>query len=1057
MKQTVTPSDITQPNRRSEGGRIDRSRPLKFYFNEKPYTGFQGDTLASALLANGIHMVGRSFKYHRPRGILGAGSEDPAGLVQLWRNKTYTEPNTRATEIRLSAELEAFSQNVWPSLKRDVGAINDVLHPFFSAGFYYKTFMGPPAKWMQFEPIIRKAAGLGVCPNAPDPERYEHVNRHCDVLVIGAGPAGLMAARAAAAQGARVMLVEETSEVGGRLLARDPGELTLDGHSAHAWAEDGANALAGLDDVDVLTDTCAFGYYYDNTIGLVQQLQDHLPIDQRDPDRPRQRLWLVRAREVVLATGAIERPLVFHNNDRPGIMLAGAAQTYLHRYGVLVGQTPAIFTNNSSAYAAAFDMADAGANVAAIIDARRTVEPHLLEEAKRRSIEVIDGATVTNTAGRMRVERVWAHELGNDGSLGKGPIPVECDVLLVSGGWTPNIALFSQSRGKLAYDDTLAGFAPALSFQKERSAGACNGAFAVEECLEQGLNAGRHAAQAALGAVGEKTISIPGQPQISQGPVHATPYAIRPTWNLPSVESPANTRAFVDIQNDVTAKDLKLAVQEGYRSVEHAKRYTTVGMGTDQGKVSGLNAFGILSQALGKPIPDVGVTTFRQPYKPVTFGAVAGQQAGMLFHPRRTTPMHDWHEAADATFEVVGDWLRARTYRKRGESFHDAVQRESRAARTAIGMLDASTLGKIDVRGPDARTFLNRVYSNAWLKLPVGACRYGLMLNEDGMVFDDGVTACLADDHFHMTTTTGGAANVLAWLEEYHQTEWPDLKVHLTSVTEQWAVASICGPKCPELMAEIVDDIDTAPDNFPFMTHKSGHIQGIPARVFRISFTGEMSYEINVPASYGAWLWELLIARGEKFGITPYGTEAMHLLRAEKGFIIVGQDTDGTVTPHDLQMGWAVKKSADFIGARSLTRSDTTRSDRPQLVGLVPVDEPRTVIEEGAQLVNTRDDAHPLHTKPVPMAGYVTSSYFSPTLNRSIAMALVNGGAGRLGEIIWVARAQGEPIKVQITQTDFLSHLEPLAALSDADKTDAAEHASHNHEAHVLENGANHD
>ncbi|MEL6745367.1 MAG: glycine cleavage T C-terminal barrel domain-containing protein, partial [Pseudomonadota bacterium] len=525
-------------------------------------------------------------------------------------------------------------------------------------------------------------------------------------------------------------------------------------------------------------------------------------------------------------------------------------------------------------------------------------------------------------------------------------------------------------------------------------------------------------------------------PSVSDVLVDIEPYTITPAWELPSVEAPSKTRAFVDVQNDVTSKDLKLAVQEGYRSVEHAKRYTTVGMGTDQGKVSGLNAFGILGKAMGKTIPEVGVTTFRQPYKPVTMGAVAGQHAGNTFHPRRTTPMHDWHVEADATFETVGDWLRARTYPRKGESFHDAVQRETKAARTGLGMLDASTLGKIDIKGPDAREFLNRVYTNAWKKLPVGSCRYGLMLNEDGMVFDDGVTACLADDHFHMTTTTGGAANVLGWLEEYHQTEWQDLQVYMTTVTEQWAVASVCGRHARALVSELVEGIDFADDAFPFMTHRTGTMAGIPVRVFRISFTGELSYEINIPARYGLWMWRTLLAAGEAHGgMTPYGTEAMHVLRAEKGFIIVGQDTDGTVTPHDLQMSWIVKKSADFIGARSLSRSDTAREDRPQLVGLITPDNPAFVVEEGAQLVFERHHANPLADAPVPMAGYVTSSYFSPNLNRSIAMALVKGGKDKMNETVWVTRRGQEAVRAQITATDFLGTLEPVSAADQAGET----------------------
>jgi len=986
-----------QPCRLAAGGRIDRTTPLAFRFDGRAYEGYHGDTLASALLANGVHLVARSFKYHRPRGILAAGSEDPCGLVQLAPASALTEPNARASSVALYDGLVASPQNCWPSLRFDVGVVNDVFARFLSAGFYYKTFMGPPGSWMGFERFIRAAAGMGQCPTEPDPEHYEHVNRHCEVLVVGGGPAGLAAARAAAAGGARVILVEETNEFGGSLLGDAPDAVSIDGLSGPAWAAATVAELEANPDVTLLARTTAFGWYDDNWVGLCETVQDHLPPSARDPRLPRQRVWHVRAKAVVLATGAIERPLVFDGNDRPGVMLAGAVRTFLHRYGVLAGRRAVVFANNSAGWSAAFDLHAAGAQVAGIVDTRSHPDAHLVERARAIGIQVRTAAGVLATHGRARVRRVTVGDL--DGGERRD---IACDLLAVSGGWSPNVALAAQARGALAFDPDIAAYRPAAG---AGFAGAANGTFELTATLREATLAGLAASGAPADA-----LAAP----VADG--RAGGYTIEACWRLPKIRSAARSRAFVDLQNDVQAKDLELAVQEGYGAVEHAKRYTTLGMGTDQGKTSGLNGVGALAQLTGKAIPEVGVTTFRPPYTPVTFGAVAGQHTGAHFGPRRTTAMHDAHVEAGALFEVVGDWLRARVYPQANESFEEALQRECRAARTAVAVLDASTLGKIDIKGPDAREFLNRVYTNAWSKLAPGRCRYGLMLNEDGMVFDDGVTACLADDHFHMTTTTGGAAHVLAWLEEYLQTEWPELRVYLTSVTEQWAVASICGPKSPELAARLFDDLDADPQRFAFMTHASGHIEGVPCRVFRVSFTGEVTYEINVPARYGLWLWRLILERGKDLGITPYGTEGMHLLRAEKGFIIAGQDTDGTVTPIDLGMGWAVKKNADFIGKRSLFRTDTVRTDRRQLVGLA-THEPSLVIEEGSQII-----AEPVERTPrTPMIGHVTSSYFSPSLGRSIALALVEGGHGRVGETVYVARKGADPLPARITGVDFLA------------------------------------
>lgn len=999
--------------RTETGGLINRDKPVSFRFDGKVYQGFEGDTLASALLANGQHMVARSFKYHRPRGIVAAGSEDPAAIVQLGTDAVETDPNTRVTEQEIYDGLVASAQNCWPSLRFDVGIANDVFSDFFPAGFYYKTFMGPPLSWMRFEPFIRKAAGLGIAPAGRDPQQYDSTNRHADVLVIGAGPAGLAAAKAAADAGARVILAEETNAIGGALLSEPAGSVSLGTKPASETIDRMVAELQANPDVTVLTRTTAFGYYGDNFVGLWERVTDHLAPADRRAHVPRQRIWRIRAKQVILATGSLERPMVFDGNDRPGIMLAGAVRTFLHRYGVLCGRKAMIFANNDSAWATAFDLHDAGSQIIGIVDVRRELSGELLQMAAQRSIPIHAGSAVVGTRGRGHVVAADVRLIDGSGEISPTANWIACDLIATSCGWAPNVALFSQSRGKLYYDDRLEAFRPGASWQKERSVGAANGTYDLQDCLDEGRKGGAAAAADAGFKKRIPRVLKASHNMLLQGDLQIVS-------QIPSPKAAKKVRAFIDLQDDVTTKDIKIAIQEGLHSVEHIKRYTTTGMGTDQGKIANLNAFAFIADHLGKRVPDVGVTTFRQPYKPVTMGALAGQHVGAHFMPRRTTAMQPWHRAQqNIVFEPVGDWLRPRAFLRNGEDFHQAVQRETKAARTGIGVLDASTLGKIDVRGPDAREFLNRIYTNAWSKLAPGKCRYGLMLKEDGMVMDDGVTACLADDHFHMTTTTGGAANVLGHLEDYLQTEWPDLKVYLTTTTEQTAVASICGPGCDRLVAELLDDVDPDPETFKFMDWRDGHIQGIPVRVYRISFTGELSYEINLDASYGLWLWKRIFALAESAGgtydITPYGTEAMHVLRAEKGFIIVGQDTDGTATPHDLGMSWIVKKSGDFIGRRSLTRSDTLRSDRKQLVGLV-TEQPDHVLMEGTQIIATQEEG----AIPVGMLGHVTSSYFSPNLGRSIAMAMVESGHERMGETLYASRKGDTTMPVRVVGTDFL-------------------------------------
>ncbi len=965
------------------GGRIDRERPVSFSFDGRTYSGHAGDTLASALLANGVRLVGRSFKYHRPRGVMTDGVEEPNALVQLGIGAS-SEPNARATQVEIHDGLTATSQNCWPSVRFDAGAVNGLLGALFPAGFYYKTFMWPGRWWMKYEYFIRRAAGLGRAPSGPDPDSYDKSYGHCDVLVIGAGPSGLAAAHAAGRTGARVLVVDERSEPGGHLLGT---RQAIDDAPAHEWVSAMVSDLAAMEDVRILSRATALGYYDHNYLTVLERRTDHMPYRERH-DRVRQRLWKVRAKQVVLATGAHERPLVFGNNDRPGVMLASAAQSYVNRYAVRPGSNAVVFTNNDTAYDPALDLADAGARVT-LVDVRTELSDARRAQLRRRGIELLAGHAVTDVRGTKAVTGVSVAALTAGGSAyGGGSRKISCDLVCMSGGWNPAIHLFSQSGGRLAFDETKGAFVPGEARQAQFSAGGCNGTGVLAFALSEGREAGK-AAAAACGFRKRGGTSLPKVDVAEEMP-------IRLIWTVPSRQPNRRLdKHFVDFQNDVTAADIALAAREGYRSVEHLKRYTTTGMGTDQGKTSNVNALAILSETLGADIAATGTTTFRPPYAPATFGALAGRDVGELADPVRTTPMHQWHVEQGAPFEDVGQWKRPWYYPRQGESMREAVDRECLVVRNAVGILDASTLGKIDVQGADAAEFLERIYTNSWKRLGVGRCRYGLMCTEDGMVFDDGVTLRLGENRFLVHTSSGNAARVLGWMEEWLQTEWPELEVFCNSVTEQFATASISGPLARRLLAELTTDIDLDKDAFPFMSWRDGHVAGLPARVARVSFTGESSFEINVPAGYGLSLWTALIHSGRRYGITPYGTEAMHVLRAERGFILAGQETDGTVTPIDLGMEWIVSRNKDFLGKRSLDRADTIRADRKQLVGLL-TDNPEDVLPEGGQIVDTVTEL------PMRMIGHVTSSYFSANLGRSIALALVDGGRERHGESVMV-------------------------------------------------------
>ena len=992
---------MTKNLRVKTGKAIDETYRISFKFNGSTYYGFKGDTLASALLANNIHLVGRSFKYHRPRGIMTAGSEEPNAIVQLHDNTPRTEPNVRATEVEIYEGLEASSQNCWPSVNFDIGGINNFLSPLLPAGFYYKTFMWPASFWEKYEYFIRKSAGLGKSPTESDPDIYEHKYIHCDVLVIGAGISGIMAAKIAAKNGLKTLLVDEKPNLGGSTIYQNSNYFKINNQTSGSWLEKEINEIKKLENLEIKTRTSVAAYHGYNFLLARENLTDHLPIEQRKK-KTRHKLLKIRAKKVITATGSLERPMIFDNNDRPGILLSSAIKRYIDFFGVACGEKNILFTNNDSAYETAISLIQKGINVEAIIDNREKVDSKLVHEVEKNNVKIFKGYTITNTFGYKRISRISLMQLSKDGQKVVGSkIDLSCDCLGMSGGWTPAVHLFTQSGGKLKFREEDQVFIPNIYPSDQISVGSCNGDLTLDEILINTPNTLK------------EFLNIKNSEYTNMEILSSINKSKRNIWLLPSDKILGKTKSFVDYQNDATAKDIKLALREGFKSIEHVKRYTTTGMGTDQGKLGNMHALGIISETADAKMGELGTTTFRPPYTPLTFGTIVGRNVGEYFDIFRRTPIHDWHVDNKAEFENVGQWKRAWYYPKDNEDMHDAVQRESKAARESAGILDASTLGKIDIQGTDASEFLNRVYTNAWSKLAIGKCRYGLMLNEDGMVYDDGVTTRLGENHYIMTTTTGGAANVMGKLEDYLQTEWPELDVYLTSVTDHFATVSVCGPNSKKIVSKVIPDLDFSDENFPHMSFKNAKIGKINCRVMRISFTGEHSYEINIQANYGKSVWEKCMEAGKDFNITPYGTETMHLLRAEKGFIIVGQDTDATMTPIDLQMDWIVsKKKYDFIGKRSLYRSDTIREDRKQLVGLL-TDNPNEVLEEGAQIVSD------INKSPVEMLGHVTSSYYSPNLKKSIALGVVKGGKNMMGQKL-IIPMEKKNINVTVSDPVFL-------------------------------------
>ncbi|MFT5869438.1 MAG: sarcosine oxidase subunit alpha [Paracoccaceae bacterium] len=977
--------------RLAQGGRyLDRAEAQSFTFNGKNFNGFKGDTLASALLANGQTLMGRSFKYHRPRGVVASGAEEPNALMNLGSGTRF-EPNQRATTTELFDGLEAKSQNHWPSLEFDVGAVSQYASRLLPAGFYYKTFIHPRPFWKHvFEPIIRQSAGLGQAPKSRDADRYEHFYAFVDILIIGGGIAGLQAAKTAGKCGARVLLVEQTAHWGGR--APVDGVM-IDGKSADEWVNDTLQELDTMDNVQVRSRMMGAGIYDHGYVLAYERLTDHAP----EIGGPRHRLWRIRAGQVITATGAIERPLSFAGNDIPGVMLASALRDYVVNFGVSVGDRTVIVANNDDAYRTAIQLEAAGLTVSAVIDARETLTGDLPNQVKALGIPVHVGRAIAKVLGGKFVTGVEICAQAGEGA----PLEtIECDVVAMSGGWSPVVHLWSHCGGKLIWDTDHAFFRPDASRAPTSHdgapfvavAGTANGHLTTSAALADAQSVALAAAKV-FGHKGRAKKSVVTEPNEA---------AMAPVWVMPQgagIEK--RSKMWLDFQNDVKVSDVQLAAREGFESVEHAKRYTTLGMATDQGKLSNINGLAVLAGSLNAEIPQVGTTTFRPPYTPISMGAIAGEARGEVFQPMRRTPMHAWHEANGAEWEPVGHWRRPFCYKQPGETTHDAVTREILAVRHQVGLLDASTLGKIQVSGPDAGKFLDMMYTNMMSNLAPGKCRYGLMCSENGFLMDDGVVARIDDTTWLCHTTSGGAETVHGHMEDWLQCEWWDWDVHVVNLTEQFGQIAVVGPNARKVL-EAIGGFDVSAEALPFMVWQEAPVaadfdgKAAPiGRAFRISFSGELSYEIAVPANRAQELWDKLMVAGEPYGITPYGTEALHVLRAEKGFIMIGDESDGTIIPQDLNMGWAVsKKKTDFIGKRGQERSHMADPNRWKLVGLETED--GSVLPDGCYALANGNNANGQRNTQ----GRVTSTYYSPTLDKGIAIGLVLHGTDRMGDVL---------------------------------------------------------
>ncbi len=971
---------------RLNGGLVDQTQPLSFSFDGKRYQGHPGDTLASALLANGVRLMGRSFKYHRPRGPLTSGSEEPNALVEL-RSGARQEPNTRATVAELFDGLEAKSQNRWPSLKRDVLSVNDMFSNFLTAGFYYKTFMWPKAFWEKlYEPAIRRAAGLGSVSGQDDPDVYDKGFLHCDLLVVGAGPAGLMAALTAGRAGARVILADEDFVLGGRLNAES---YEVGGMAGSDWAAQAVAELSAMDNVRLLSRTTVIGAFDHGTYGAVERVADHVLTP--GTGQPRQIMWRIYSKRALLCAGATERPIAFTNNDRPGVMLAGATRAYANRWAVTPHEHMAVFTNNDDGHRTAADLISKGVHVTAVIDTRA-------DAPAIEGTELFAGAQVINSKGRLGLGSVTVR-------TAKGfTRDIICGGLAVSGGWNPNVHLTCHQRGRPQWNEGLAAFVPGDVLPVGMTvAGTAAGLMSTHGALKSGAE-GAAAALSGLGIAAQ----VGDMPQAEDAPVNLQPF-----WYVKEGKG----RAWIDQQNDVTVKDVKLAHQENYVSVEHLKRYTTLGMATDQGKTSNMGGLAVMAEMTGKSIPETGTTIFRPPYTPVAMGALAGRSVGKHFHPTRETPSHKWATEQGAVFTEVGDWLRAQWFPQKGEThWRQSVDREVLQTRKSVGVCDVTTLGKIDVQGTDAAEFLNRIYANGFAKLPVGKVRYGLMLREDGIAYDDGTAARLADDHFVVTTTTANAVLVYRQMEFARQCLWPDLDVQLISTTEAWAQYAVAGPNSRKLLEKIVDPgFDLSNEAFPFMACAEITVcGGCRARLFRISFSGELAYEIAVPARYGDAMIRALMEAGEEFGVVPYGTEALGVMRIEKGHA-TGNELNGTTTALNLGMGRMVSKKKDCIGNTLSERAGLNEEDALRLVGFKPVDAGDPVVA-GGHLMTSDGPVDAAHDQ-----GYVTSAAYSPVLHSSIGIGFLKNGADRMGEVLRLVNPlEGSEVKVEVVSAHFV-------------------------------------
>ena len=988
----------------NKGERINRKKRLSFLFNGKKLIGYEGDTIASALLANDKKFIGRSFKYHRPRGIVASGTEEPNALMGIGEGKFFT-PNERASTTLLRDGMVVTSQNHWPTLDYDIWSILSFFGDFFSAGFYYKIFIWPRFAWKYiYEPFIRLSAGLGQPPKQNDGDTYEHFYAHTDVLIVGGGLAGLELARALSFSGEKILLMEQLPYLGGRLLS---DSVEIDGVESRDWVRNVSSELKKKSNVKVVVNTVVSGIYDHGYVVANETVSNYI----EEGNIPRERLWKIRAKKIVTATGAIERPLIFAGNDLPGVMLSSAARDFMCLYGVSIGDRTVIVTNNDNAYRTASILHDAGLTVAMIIDIRRDVSGDWPKHIKNLGIDIKTGYAVANVLGKKSVEAVEICGYAGEGSVLE---TVECDAVLMSGGWSPAVHLWSHCGGKLDWKSDKNMFVPSTNsvatgsdgMQNVFPLGSSNGYLLNEDVLsdvERLLN--------------EMLLVGINQPK-GRRKKRVNEFSEAPTLAVTQIPQAASRKllkkAFIDFQNDVKVTDIELAAREGFESVEHAKRYTTLGMATDQGKLSNINGISLLAKKIGKSIPDIGTTTFRPPYVPVSLGSITGAEKKALFKPTRKTVIDQWHDRNQAFWEPVGDWRRPFSYIKESETVEKSVEREVRNTRMNVGILDASTLGKILVSGPDSGKFLDLIYTNMMSTLPIGKCKYGLMCNENGFLFDDGVVVRLNKDSYLCHTTSGGASAVVSWMEEWHQTEWWTMKVFITDLTEQYCQISVAGPKSRELLSTITNT-KLSEKSLPFMSYKPVKVEGVDGNLFRISFSGELAYELAVPADTGLKIWESIIEKGKKFKLMPYGTEALHIMRAEKGFIMIGDETDGTVIPQDLNLGWAIsKKKKDYLGMRAHEREFFKNPKRKKLVGLLTND-PKVVLPEGGQIVETLDGSN--LRKPI---GHITSTYFSPSLGHSIAMALLEGGLDKLGESVAVATEDHSTVPAKVVKPVFL-------------------------------------